>query len=347
MGTVMQKMSLGSTIADLLKAKRNWEKFLPKTLIPTVGNILRPQQAKRQSPFKSRLNEVQSFGTNPGNLRMLQYVPKSVRNHPALVVVLHGCMQAADGYDTHSGWSALADKGGFLLLYAEQKSENNQNKCFNWFLPTDIARDAGEALSIHQMVEKMVRSHKVDQRRIFITGLSAGGAMANAMLATYPETFAGGAVIAGLPYGSAHNVMEALTAMKSAPARSADDWGDQVRFASSHTGPWPLVSVWHGAGDRTVSLSNGRAVASQWTDVHGLKETVFRETSVNATTTRRIWNDKGKKAAVELYTISGMGHGTPIDPNGKSGVKSGKAGPFMLDVGLSSTLQMAKTWGLV
>ena len=133
------------------------------------------------------------------------YLPENLPEGAPLVVVLHGCTQSAAGYDRGSGWSQLADQAGFALLFAEQQRANNPNLCFNWFLPTDTKRNFGEALSIRQMIETLVLAHGLDRKRIFVTGLSAGGAMASVMLATYPEVFAGGAIIAGLPYGSAND----------------------------------------------------------------------------------------------------------------------------------------------
>ncbi|RVD47672.1 PHB depolymerase family esterase, partial [Mesorhizobium sp. M7A.F.Ca.ET.027.03.2.1] len=113
-------------------------------------------------------------------------MPADLPDGAPLVVVLHGCTQNAAGYDRHSGWSQLADEGGFALLYPEQQRANNPNLCFNWFLPADTARDRGEVFSIRQMIETMVVAHGLDRKQIFVTGLSAGGAMAAAMIATYP-----------------------------------------------------------------------------------------------------------------------------------------------------------------
>src|SRR3954466_7353248 len=138
----------------------------------------------------------------------------------------------------------------------EQKLSNNANGCFNWFVPEDTARDSGEACSIRQMIERLARTAGIDRRRIFVTGLSAGGAMTSVMLATYPEVFAGGAIIAGLPYGIAGNVQEALKGMFQSPPRPAAELGDLVRKASTHKGPWPRLSVWHGSADRTVNPAN-------------------------------------------------------------------------------------------
>ena len=106
------------------------------------------------------------------------------------------------------------------------------------------------------MVGKMTADHRIDATRVFVTSLSAGGAMTSVMLATYPDVFAGGAIIAGLPYGAATKFQQALENMYQCPPRPARAWGDLVRRASSHKGPWPCVSVWHGGPDTTVTPSN-------------------------------------------------------------------------------------------
>src|SRR5471032_2368852 len=99
------------------------------------------------------------------------------------------------------------------------------------------------------MIRTLLATHRLDKSRVFITGLSAGGAMTAVMLADYPELFAGGAIIAGLPFGAAANVLDALETMRSAPLRTPGAWGDAVRGATSFKGPWPRISIWHGALD--------------------------------------------------------------------------------------------------
>ena len=126
-----------------------------------------------------------------------------------------------------------------------------------------MRRGEGETQSIMQMVEHMVRAHDIDPRRIFISGLSAGGAMTLVMLATYPDVFAAGATIAGLPYGGAMNTQEALRGMLQAPPKSASDLGDLVREASPNATVWPKLSVWHGSADRTVKPSNAGEIIKQ------------------------------------------------------------------------------------
>ena len=271
---------------------------------------------------------------------MFTYVPKKLESSPALVVVLHGCTQSAASYDLGAGWSTLAERYGFVLLLPEQTVSNNPKTCFNWFLPDDTARDRGEVLSIRQMIEKTIGAHNVDRDRIFITGLSAGGAMTAAMLATYPEVFAAGAIIAGLPYGAAGNVQQAFESMFQGRARTAKEWGDLVRGASRHRGRWPRVSVWHGDADATVIPMNAESLVRQWTDVHGIETAPTRDLVDGYP--RRTWRRDGIDV-VESVTITGMAHGTPL-ATGSEGC--GKAGAFLLDVGISSSHHIAKFFEL-
>jgi len=221
------------------------------------------------------------------------------------------------------------------VLAAAQKAVNNPHTCFDWFNPEDITRDSGEVASIAAMVRNMVEAHGLDARRVFITGLSAGGAMTSAMLATYPEMFAGGAIIAGLPFGAAQNVRDALESMRSAPLRTPAQWGASVRAASGYQGPWPRISIWHGALDTTVNVNNAQACLAQWADLHGLSLGSARQELVDGAV-RLSWGDQ-----LEVYTLAALGHGTPIDSG-----DLGQPGPFILDAGISSSRRIAQFWGL-
>lgn len=293
----------------------------------------------------SPLQQVHDFGANPGDLAMWCYVPNDLPPNSPLVVVLHGCTQTATAFDHGSGWSAIAAKYGFAVLMPEQKRSNNPNLCFNWFDPTKTARGGGEALSIHRMIATMVRLHHVSAKRIYITGLSAGGAMASSMLAAYPEIFAGGAIIAGLPHGVASNVREALSAMASPPNRSANELGQFVRDASSHRGPWPKIAVWHGASDHTVSPGNADQIVAQWLDVHGLPSKAMAESTVDGQT-KRVWWGAGGDPIVEAYAIRGMAHGVPLGIAG-SDEPYGATGPYMLEAGIASTFHIAQFFDLL
>jgi poly(hydroxyalkanoate) depolymerase family esterase len=292
----------------------------------------------------SPLLEVTGFGTNPGALRMFSFVPEHLQPTPALVVVLHGCGQTAAGYDLGTGWSTLANHYGFALLMPEQQASNNANTCFNWFNPEDTSRDQGEACSIRQMIARMVADHKIDPRRIYVTGLSAGGAMTSVMLATYPEVFAGGAIIAGLPYGIASNVREALSGMMQSSSRPASELGDLVRNASKHKGPWPKLSVWHGSADRTVNPANADEIVKQWLDVHQLPQAPMSTADVDGYPREVWWNADGE-TLVESYTITDMAHGTPLGI-ADNDERYGEGGAFLIEAGISSSYHIANFFGL-
>ena len=293
---------------------------------------------------RSPLVEISEFGTNPGALKMFAFVPESLPRAPALVVVLHGCGQNAAAYDFGTGWSTLAKRYGFALLMPEQQGSNNAHTCFNWFNPGDVARGRGEAASIRQMVARMVADHKIDPGRIHITGLSAGGAMTSVMLAVYPEVFASGAIIAGLPYGIASNVREALGGMMQSTSRPAGQLGDFVRKASKHKGPWPKVSVWHGSADRTVNPGNANEIVKQWLDVHGLPAAPMSTGDVDGHPRDVWWNADGE-TVVESYTISNRAHGTPLGLAGND-EPYGAEGAFLIEAGISSSYHIAAFFGL-
>ncbi len=309
----------------------------------TIKRLKEARPAMRV-PAADRLSDMAAFGSNPGNLRARTYLPERLAADAPLVVVLHGCTQNAAGYDEGAGWSRLADRHGFALLFPEQQRANNSNLCFNWFQPSDNRRGGGEAESIRQMIGWMATHQGIDRSRIFVTGLSAGGAMASVMLATYPELFAGGAVIAGLAYGCADDLGEALACMGGRSGLSRAALGEAVASASPHSGRWPRVSVWHGSADHIVNADNGEAVVKQWLAVHGLPD---RPDSIDRVDgyPRRRWRGRDGQILVEQLIITGMGHGTPLDP-GEAAGQSGIAGPHMLDVAISSTDRIAEFWGI-
>jgi feruloyl esterase len=274
---------------------------------------------------------------------MFVYAPEHLPPKPPLVIALHGCTQTVDEYDHGSGWSSLADSLGFAVVYPEQQPANNPKNCFSWFLQGDIARGHGEALSIREMIEHAIATFAADRSKVFVTGLSAGGAMASVMLATYPEVFAGGAVIAGLPYGCASNVQQAFETMFTERRHAARVLGDIVRAASRHRGPWPKISVWHGTSDPIVKPSNGEDIVRQWTNVHGLSDSPSYQELIGGHT-RRIWSDKNGEVLIEAFTIRGMAHGVPLAATGRE--SCGAAGAFFLDVGISSTHHIARFWRL-
>ena len=294
------------------------------------------------------LEPVSTFGSNPGNLRGFRYVPDDLPTNAPLVVALHGCTQSAAVYANGAGWPKYAARDGFALLFPEQKSANNQNACFNWFESGDIRRGAGEPLSIKQMVDRMVTDYGLDRKRVFVTGLSAGGFMTTVMLATYPDVFAGGGVIAGGPYRCGVGLVNAFSCMNPGVNKTPQAWGDLVRGASSYSGAWPKVSIWHGDADFTVRDANLREAMEQWTNLHGTDHQADVTDTVNGYP-HKVYQKDGV-SVVETYSLTGMGHGTPVDPSDSGGTaddECGQATAYILDVEICSSYFIGRFWGII
>lgn len=272
------------------------------------------------------LQQVASFGSNPGALTMFSYRPDGLPSGAPVVVELHGCTQDATTYFNSSGWRTFADRHGFALVLAQQSSANNSNKCFNWFEPGDITRGQGEAASIAQMVDYAVANYGSDSRRVYVTGLSAGAAMTAVMLAAYPDKFAGGSINAGLPYRCATSMTAAFSCMNPGVDKTPAAWGDLVRGAyAGWSGPRPKVAIWHGQSDTTVAPMNGVELRDQFTNVNGVSQT---PTSTGTIASGVTWEDYGGQ--VRLTKVAGMNHGTAVDP-GTAVNQCGTAGAYFID----------------
>lgn len=286
------------------------------------------------------LQLVTGFGTNPGALTMYKYVPSGMPSNAPVVVLLHGCSQSAASYDDEPGWVKFADQYKFYLVFAQQSSLNNSGKCFNWFQSGDFTRGQGEALSIKQMVDKIKSSHSVDASRVYVSGLSGGAAMTAVMLATYPDVFAGGAINAGVPYKCATSSLQGFSCMGGSVNKTAQQWGDLARSGySGYTGRKPLVAIFHGSSDGTVKPMNMTELMEQWTNYHGISQTPTSSDTIGGYPR----NNYGGK--VMTVSVTGMGHGTAIDP-GTGASQCGVSASYILDVNLCSTYYTGKFWGL-
>lgn len=315
-----------------------------RALLPLLATLLLLTPAPAATAQPNAISEVIGFGSNPGNLRMFQYTPDGLPTGRPVVVALHGCTQNATGYGTDSGWVELAERWQFTLVLPQQQGSNNINACFNWFATADTTRGWGEAASITQMTDHAVTSAAADPSRVYVTGLSAGGGMTAVMLATYPERFAGGGIVAGLPYRCASAMYEAFSCMNPGKNSSPQAWGDLVRRASSHTGPWPTVSIWHGDADTTVAVTNQRELVEQWTNVHGT-DAVADRTGTVAGYPHAVYEGPAGRAVVDTVTVTGMSHGQPVDPGTGTG-QCGRTAAYHLDVDACAAWYLGTGWGL-
>ena len=299
---------------------------------------------------ESRQLEPLAFEGNPGRLGAHVYVPAHPAERPALVVALHGCGQQASDFDDETGWTALAEQAGFILLLPEQSPSNNPTRCFNWFQPVDSRRKRGEPESIRHMVETLLARYPIDRSRLFVTGLSAGGGMTSVMLATHPDLFAGGAVLSGVPYQCAANAFQAVPCMQwgNRLVSSPQVWADKVRRAAPPgTSRWPLVAIWHDTGDRVVNPFNAASSMEQWTAVHGIDQVPEIDEWVGPHH-RRAYADSEGRNLVELWITARVGHATPIDAETHCGHDDpARRDDFVTDADICATRRIARFWGLI
>ena len=187
------------------------------------------------------------------------FVPPGRAEHPrALVVMLHGCTQDPDDFSAGTGMNTCALEQGFVVLYPAQSQDANPSRCWNWFKHNHQRRGSGEPALIASMTRAVMKEQGIDPRRVYIAGLSAGGAMATIVAEAYPDIFAAVGVHSGLPRGAASSVTEALSVMNIGMA----DTGAPARPRGSDDEPSAHVPtiVFHGDQDRTVHPRNGEQV---------------------------------------------------------------------------------------
>jgi poly(3-hydroxybutyrate) depolymerase len=312
--------------------------------------------------YAGTITLVQNFGSNPGEIKMYKYVPENVHSNAPLVVSLHGCLQDAETY-SNVGWKELADKWKFYIVFPEQNIDNNPYRCWNWFQSDDIRRGHGETKSIIEMIDKMKTDYSIDDSRIYIEGLSAGGWMVPAILASYPDVFAGGATNAGGPafcaltekyfwdffgwwnlYVGGWRSKKCMDGIDKLPS----EWGDLVRNKgySGYSGSWPIISIWQGSADRTVNKINQQELVEQWTNVHGIDLMFDREEKLDADSgvIHKEYHNSEGKVLVETYLISGMKHGAPIAADSEH--SCGEESEYILNEGICGVRQIGLFWGL-
>ncbi len=207
--------------------------------------------------------EASSYTSASGTRRFKLFEPGAAASGPRpLVVMLHGCTQDPDDFAAGTRMNALAEAQGVFVLYPEQAARSNVNRCWNWFVPGDQKRGIGEPALIAGMTRHVMEAHRIDADRVYVAGLSAGGAMAAILAREYPDLYAAAGVHSGLPAGAAHDVASAFGAMKGASFGMPAGFAPMPAAPVSNHGPSTPVIVFHGSADTTVAPGNGDAVIS-------------------------------------------------------------------------------------
>lgn len=243
---------------------------LEKTLNEVLGRAgLTSRTSSSPPPFVERSPDLRqpnlsngmvvsrSFSNSAGSRDYKLYVPGAHSDHAKpmpLVVMLHGCTQSADDFAVGTRMNQHAEEHGFLVAYPEQPVRANGSRCWSWFSPKDQRRDSGESSLIAGITCEVIAAFRVDPHRVFIAGLSAGGAMAVLLGANYPELYAAVGVHSGLPAGAAKDVPSALKAMSHASTHTSR--GEDIQ---RHGVP---TIVFHGDADATVAVGNGLAISA-------------------------------------------------------------------------------------
>jgi poly(hydroxyalkanoate) depolymerase family esterase len=279
-----------------------------------------------------------AYSNNAGQRAYKLYVPSTYRGKdgPALplIVMLHGCKQNPDDFAAGTNMNQIAEEQNCLVLYPAQAQNANGSNCWNWFKTSDQQRSRGEPSIIAEMTQEIMRTHHVDPQRVYVAGLSAGGAMAAVMANTYPEMFAAVGLHSGLPHGAAHDMISAFAAMRNGMPGS-ESQQHRAAGADNERSPMPVI-VFHGDRDATVHPRNSDQALAQCMADHTPKASRGEDRARRKINTEKgavpgghqftkvvRYDDDGKVIA-EQWTIHGSGHawsggsrrGSYTDPKG-------------------------------
>jgi poly(hydroxyalkanoate) depolymerase family esterase len=275
------------------------------------------------------------------------WIPTSYSGKSArpLVMMLHGCTQTPDDFAAATQMNSIADKDNFLVVYPEQPATANALRCWNWFEASQQSRDQTEPSLLAEIVSTVGKTYKTDARRVYVAGISAGGAMAIIMAATYPELFAAVGVHSGLAYKAATSLTEARPAMAAAGA-DPTRLGQLAFEAPANSGNSKhlmRVIVFQGTKDGAVSPANADRIISQWAKTNDLIDDAKDNNSVDDVADGKqegtiasgysfkleVYNDHAGKPLMEKWIVDEMKHawsggaaGVPYsDPKGPDASK--------------------------
>lgn len=270
-------------------------------------------ESLRRAPTVEREPEVEdrghvttrSYANAAGQRNYKLYVPSGYQNEPLpLIVMLHGCTQNADDFAAGTQMNALAETHNCIVVYPIQPQDANPSKCWNWFKPEDQRHERGEPSLIAGITRDVMASHRVDPKRVYVAGLSAGGAMAATMAHTYPDLYAAAGVHSGLPVGCAHDLPSALAAMRGGKSKAVK--ASRSGVLDRETTKVPLI-VFHGDADATVDFANAMELVRGFdVDASTPNQASVGVGGGRRYTVKRLESESGVNA--ELWTIHGAPH---------------------------------------
>lgn len=270
------------------------------------GGLLRPTGERSPSPLPDgALFEERTYANEAGSRDYKLYIPSGYNGQALpLVVMLHGCTQSPDDFAAGTRMNDVAEQQSFLVAYPAQAQSANVSKCWNWFIADDQQRDQGEPSLIAGITRQVMRDFPVDPARVYVAGLSAGGAAAAIMGSRYKDLYAAIGVHSGLPCGAASDISSAFAAMRQGASRTIpNEWPRGGR-----EGAVPTI-VFHGDRDATVNPVNGDQVILQSKAAAELRTTVERgEAPGGIRYTRTIQADESGRPMLEQWVLHGAGH---------------------------------------
>ncbi|HUQ24522.1 MAG TPA: PHB depolymerase family esterase [Burkholderiales bacterium] len=279
---------------------------------PASGRIIDAEASRVEDGQFIGASFANQAGTRPYKL----YIPPGHAGKPLpLIVMLHGCTQTPDDFAAGTRMNSLAERRGCFVLYPAQTRAANRSRCWNWFKRADQRRDQGEPAILAGMTRECMRRYAIDPRRVYVAGLSAGGAMAAVLAAAYPDLYAAAGVHSGLAVGSAHDVPSAFAAMRGTPGRGAG--------RKRARGGVPVI-VFHGDRDTTVHPRNGEQVILESADPAAASSTEQGQVPGGHAYTRTVHRDSSGRVVLEHWLVHGAGHawsggspsGSYTDPKG-------------------------------
>ena len=238
-----------------------------------------------------------SFECPAGKRDYRLYIPSNRgQGQRPMIVMLHGCKQDPVDFALGTQMNAIAEEQGLFVLYPAQPAEANPMMCWNWFNPKHQMRESGEPSILAGMTRKIASEHSIDRERVYVAGLSAGGAMAAVLGATYPDIYRSIGVHSGLPYQMANDVVSAFAAMR----------GESNGYHTTDAAPRIPIIVFHGDADPTVHPSNADRIISSQAEAG---DTTEAEIASNRTYTRKVGRDRDGKVWNEHWLIHKGKHG--------------------------------------